>query len=395
MIDTVELKQQTDLLALAGQHTQLRPNSTNDLHGPCPLCGADGHGFHVKTDWFRCYKCNQSGDIIAYVRLRHNATFKQACEMLANGNLPTVDSAATPQPRPTQRAEPSPEWDQAKAERQLLGYQRALLSGGNPGADYLLGRGLDDLCMWHCFGLGYDARRNAIAMPWYRGENLCGIRFRLIRPTGDNKVISLKYSGFSGVLFGRQALTGCGERYRTLVLCEGEINALSIYQTCHDSNVDVLSLGSESSKLTDGMVTYAAKFRSVIVWMDKPQIRQRLQSSIRQAFGVHSETGSLAGRDANDMLRNGSLGGFLSAVRLQACADHGQRVALLWDLHDMACSWNGVDAGTAGILSKLYSDVTGKRLELIEVAPGEWRVDPVVDPLTALTSLDSVDALSF
>ena len=316
--------------------------------------------------------------------------------MLARGDLPTLDSPATPRPRPTPRAEPATTWNAVRISQRLTQWQNALLVGGNPGADYLIDRGLDDICMWKCFGLGYNSYNNSIAMPWYARRSLAGVRFRLIEPTGSQKLISARGSRFSGVLFGRQALTGCAESYRTLVLCEGELNALSIWQASHDSRVDVLSLGSESTRLTDAMVNYASRFRSVIVWMDKPQIRERLQTAIPHAYGVHSETGNLGGRDANDMLRNGSLGGFLSAVRLQACQDEPpQRAALLWDLYNAASAWAGVDGGTAGILSKLYSDVTGKRLELIEVAPGEWRIDLAADPLAALTSLDSVASLSF
>ena len=139
-------------------------------------------------------------------------------------------------------------------------------------------------------------------------------------------------SDFAGCLYGGQGLLGCAEPLRTLVLCEGEINALSIWQTCHGWNWDVLSLGSESARLTSAMVDYARRFERVIVWMDKPEVAKQMQAIIGSgAWAMNSLDGE---RDANDLLQVGHLGGLLATARYEACETNTERGRLLWNLWD-------------------------------------------------------------
>ena len=48
-------------------------------------------------------------------------------------------------------------------------------------------------------------------------------------------------------------------------------------------NLDVLSVGSESTTITDKMIEYAAQYRVRIVWMDKPEVAQRVAATARSS----------------------------------------------------------------------------------------------------------------
>jgi hypothetical protein len=150
-------------------------------------------------------------------------------------------------------------------------------------------------------------------------------------------------------MYGGQALINCAERLRTLVICEGELNAASIWQVAHYSQVDVLSTGSESAIISAPVLEYAAKYRNCIVWMDKAEIARKWAEQIPFATAVASPNGL----DANDLLKAGKLGGFLAAVRLKACRDDAQRVALKWDLWDQHNLYGGLDSGGVKVLGGL------------------------------------------
>jgi hypothetical protein len=194
----------------------------------------------------------------------------------------------------------------------------------------------------------------AICIPWYRGHQLCAVRFRFLTEQAyvdaqgqprRTKQTALAGSVFAGGVYGGQALLGCAEAYRTLLLCEGEFNAISIWQVHHEAALDVLSFGSEGAKLTPALIAYAKRYARVIVWADRPTITEQIMQAIPGACGVHSPP--LDGRvaDANDLLRKGWLGEFLATLRRMACQSHQEREKLAWDLWDAAQLAQGVDSG--------------------------------------------------
>ena len=124
-------------------------------------------------------------------------------------------------------------------------------------------------------------------------------------------------------------MAGCAEDLRTLVLCEGELNAISIWQQCHEWNWDVLSLGSESAKLTPAAIDYANRFERVIIWMDRTEIVKLLMHEVKGAYGVNSPKFGDKKRDANDMLMDGRLAEFLATVRINACETDRERERFL------------------------------------------------------------------
>ena len=361
----IDQAKQADLISIAERYTTLRRESSKEWAGPCPKC-AGYDRFHVRPDGWFCRQCHpEFGDQIAFIRWADGTDFTTAIEQLT-GQRPMQ---ATIQRKPAMRVHTAtkPAGWLNDAEMIVESAHAALMAGGS-GADYLLGRGLQPPT-WEAFNLGYREdvalpgtggkdRAPAIVMPWTRGGKLTAIRYRFLQmheytdldgQPRKAKQTALRDSDFAGVLYGGQVLLGCAEDLRTLVLCEGEINALSIWQTCHGWNWDVLSLGGESAKLTPAAIDYARRFGRAIIWMDKPDIAKAVMTAIPGAWGMNS----LNGKDANDMLQQGLLGGLLAMARFQACESNEERERLLWDIWDCAQSPGGVDDGTQQVMESI------------------------------------------
>lgn len=380
MIDTEQIKQGTNLIERAGQVTTLRRESRNEYSGPCPKCGGRDR-FHVRREWFFCRQCHEKrGDAIEFVSWLHGVPFRRACEMLGG-------QAATPRtekrrPSPTPRRRPGPRLRKsalAAMQERLFNDERA-----RPGREYLEGRGLHCLS-WLTFGFGYtpDAvgRGPAIAMPWYRAGKLTAIRYRLLHPVGRQKILSEPGSTFAGGLYGGHVLPDFvrlppepnqrpAEADRALILIEGELNAASIWQAAGRARVDVLSIGSDTQPIPPGAAALAGRYGLVVAWLDRPELARRVAAALPAAHAVSSP----GGRDANDLLQAGLLGGMIARLRVQAAAGDRDRLqALFWDYYDAARDINGVDAGTAAELQALAGQL-GRDLDIYEPEPGRWIV---------------------
>ena len=371
MIDTAEVKQNQSILSLAERHSELRKLSGGEWAGPCPNChGVDRFHVHDSEGWFFCRQCHgKRGDVIELVQwLGLAADFREAVELLSGQAMP---APATKRKAAPERKAERPAWQQAKAEALAASaHERLFGQAGEAGQQYLLSRGLE-AHTWLQFGLGFvgDAvgKGPAISLPWYAGGKLVAIRYRLLEPIGSQKLISEPGSRFSRRLFGGQSLLGCAEDRRCLVLCEGELNAASIWQAAHLSGVDVLSLGSESQRLTEAMIAYAGKFGQVIAWADRAEVAAELRAALPGSFAVQSPKG----RDANDLLQQGLLGGFLATARAELAAGPVELERLLLDLVDGAGRVQGTDASTALVIGRLAAG-RGKVSPLIEIEAGRW-----------------------
>ena len=165
-IDVDEVKRRGNLLSLIGGMVELkRVASTGggEYSGPCPFCG--GHDrLRVQPNqtpfpvWM-CRHCTSGkwGDGIEFGRRAWpGVSFREICERLAGGDLPTSTS-----PRPAPEAQPAAtppgaEW-QAAARQVLAECQAALWDPKyRKVLDYLVLRGLTEQTV-KLFGLGYCA----------------------------------------------------------------------------------------------------------------------------------------------------------------------------------------------------------------------------------------------
>jgi len=383
-----------DLVQLIGRYSQLRRQGPHEWAGPCPACGGEDRLRVTPTGWF-CRQCKPYEEskgwfgAIDWVMWRHNLDFKTAVGFLTGAQMTAAVQQRPAAPAQPERTEPDERWRE-RAGHIVTVAQGALMNVHTAGAAYLDKRALDP-GTWQAFGWGFGIYRDrtSIVMPWYRGGKLMAIRYRYIEPTPDGqRLIAQPGSKFGGVLYGGQAMEPGAEQTRTLVLCEGEINAASIWQVAHDTRLDVLSVGSESTRLTDAMIAHAAKYKHVIVWMDRREVATKMREQLPagtvavasplrkddQGNVLTGPDGKPQKIDANDMLRIGKLGAFLAGVRVKACGENGAtREGLLWDLVDAARLPLGIDPGTGAAALRLAGEL-GKRVTLYECPDGAWRV---------------------
>ncbi len=380
--EQIEAAKRVDLLTLAEQYTTLQRKSSREYAGPCPKCGGDDR-FHVSSDWFFCRQCHaKRGDSIEFLRwLRPDLSFSEAVAGLAASpslltaaakRAPYLAPPLTRTPRHGGGLRPKRWWRQHTAAMVRSGCAGAGLPvGAWVGAAYLAAIRVGLYAGGQCPGTGGRQQASAIVFPWYAGGKLVAVRFRFLDPPGKRKITALPGSRFAGKLFGGQHLTSCALRHRWLAICEGETNAMSCWQVANQTGLDVLSLGSESAKLSPKAIQVARQYRQVLLWVDRERVAQQLLSVLPGAVGIRSP----GGKDANDLLRAGLLGGFLATMRASHAKNPTELEALLWALYDAATPsghpLGGIDTSTAQVLRRLAGKL-GKRAAIYEAEPNRW-----------------------
>lgn len=239
-----------DLLALIGADTHLKRVSSHrggEYHGACPFCGGKDR-FRVQPKhnggFFVCRQCGKSGDAITYVRLTRGLTYAQALEYLGlQGNAPAPRRAPmTPAPTPVVSLESdwqalhNPAWQVAANAfvRECVGVLES--TAGKPARDYLAGRGLtEDVIRTNELGYNPAERRmkwggvsvwlpRGIVLPWRIDGELWKVNIRQRDPRDPEKRYIQAAGGANGMYNADCVTPGC-----TVVMVEGEIDALSVY----------------------------------------------------------------------------------------------------------------------------------------------------------------------
>jgi len=375
-IDTAQLKQSIDLREMVGRYTELRKETARELSGACPKCGGADR-FHVADDWFFCRRCHEKrGDVIEFTAWMNGCDFLAAVAMLTNAPLPVPTMKRTPI---TKRHPEQPQDWHRRATTIVDNAHYRLFNDSDVEAEagraYLDSRGIEPHA-WQAFKLGYThaaplpgtwdetkrahvyPKQPALVIPWYKAGKVCAVRYRFLQwheytdsegKERKEKQTALHDSSFAGVLYGGQALELSAISLSTLIICEGELNACSIWQTAKDSRVDVLSLGSESVHITPVMAAYTARYATVIAWLDREEKAQAVRSVLSVAHPIKSPNG----QDANDLYQAGQLGGFLALHRFQAAKNRHEQERVLWDLWDADHVWPGADASTNEVMTHI------------------------------------------
>lgn len=345
-IDTKQIKQTINLIDLAGRYTELHRESPKEFSGVCPKkpeCPSTDDSFHVKSDMFFCRKCyplgnNKPHDAIAFLQWVEGKTFVDACNALTGDYRPIVTQA-----RPAVKDAQQREWNEANQRQQAMRAHNALIAQkadeARAALTYLYSRGVN-LDTAKAFKIGvrmtslpgaWDSKTNlftyprqiAISLPWFdQSGALVAVKYRFLadhtytdidgRQRTNNKTSK---GNFTGHVFGWQAIAGPG-KVDTLVICEGELNALSIWQA-GSGHVDVLSTGTESmiAHLPQPVIDLAKQYKRVIVWADRGTLADSAALAI-DAASMRSPMidGYPKGADANDLLKMGKLGALLDAM---------------------------------------------------------------------------------
>jgi len=185
------------------------------------------------------------------------------------------------------------------------------------GRAYLAGRGFTPVT-WQAWGLGYTLawhprlkmKLPAVTLPWQANAEIQAVQYRFILPELAKPDRFSQRKGGERLLYGLDLRTGRD----TLVLAEGELNAVSLWQVVHE-RADVLSCGSQeglaqrrTQRLLGGV---AEAYRRVFIWLDDLARAAAAVPLIAPATGY--ALWSEGGLDANDRLQDGSLAAWLAA----------------------------------------------------------------------------------
>ena len=332
MIDIERIKREIDISSLIARHFTIT--------GSGSTLGTEEHDslkIFTETNSYCWYSkgADNAGSVIDWMvneeGMSKAGAIRSLSAMLDGESMP-VSAIVQSERKPKMQGL---EWAR-NANRKLSAAQSLLYeSAGADARDYLEARGLKPET-WRAFGLGYAdkhpsgafdyesktefyPKQPAIVMPWFSGENqkLIGIRYRFLQKhtftdksgaeQKDVKLTSLHDSNFKERLFGGHCLKSYDGGH-ILLICEGEINAMSIWQEC--PNVDVLSMGSQSQNFSPRFNEFVSRWNHVITWLDEPKLAK---SAAIRLTGAHAIS-SFNGEDANDLLRLGILGNYLNAV---------------------------------------------------------------------------------
>ncbi|MBS1958568.1 MAG: DNA primase [Bdellovibrionales bacterium] len=88
-----QLKSSISLIDIARENIELK-KSGNRYMGRCPFHGDRTPSFSVNKDFYYCFGCKETGDIISFMTKLHGLSFEEACEDLAEkANIQIPESA--------------------------------------------------------------------------------------------------------------------------------------------------------------------------------------------------------------------------------------------------------------------------------------------------------------
>ncbi|PLS77238.1 MAG: hypothetical protein CYG59_24845 [Chloroflexi bacterium] len=309
-----EIRRNNPIEEYAGRLVHLKGRG-KELYGPCPLCNDGEDRFHVnvQTQHASCRLCHNMQewlDVIGLYQAVNGCSFLEACAAL--GGHPNMPATVLEPRKAAERPQiwRSDAWQADARARISDAIQRLDSDAGKVGRDYLLKRGIQPET-WRAWSLGYgrdEYGQWGITLPWMVG-NLCTmLNYR--RVATHAKVKCLAKGDSERILYGVQMLD---MSVRGLVIVEGELNAVSIWQAARDLGLSVVSIGSQtpSDRTKEAIRKLAAKFARVIVWCDEAGNAQ----AVMQAVGPHAEgRQSPRGLEANDLLQQGLLRAFMEGV---------------------------------------------------------------------------------
>lgn len=155
----------------------------------------------------------------------------------------------------------------------------------------------------------------ALILPWVDADIATGVKWRFL--TGDQRYKSWgAYTGsFALNVFGRHVMGGA---YDTLLMTEGELNAVSCWQAVRAAGlpgVDVVSIGSDSVPDGPALVELAGDFAHTVAWLDEPTKAAAVRAILPGARVGKSPCGDDGAKlDANELLRRGALADFLRVI---------------------------------------------------------------------------------
>lgn len=286
---------------------------------------------HVYPTHMHCYGCGEHMDLLDFVAWREgldtSRDFDRLCAIIEERYVGVV----APPPASSQRRERPEVMPRGVAEYMhgRLGERRA----------WFRGRGLTDATIDREL-LGYDVKAYSIPV-WSSAGELLTIRFRRDDVAfGPEAETCAKYWGMYGrndaLLYNAKALE-LVEDWRLAVLCEGELDALRLYQ----EGLPALSATNGVGAFDESMagVVKAHHPEKVIVAYDQDEPGRLNAMRVAAMFGLRGRVARWPkewGKDVTDALRRRPLEEFLITL---LAAEPPQRVEAYWRATLRGVAW--------------------------------------------------------
>jgi DNA primase len=155
-----QVKSSVDIVTVIGEYVRLRKSGAR-YTGLCPFHKEKTPSFSVNPQhqFFKCFGCNEGGDVIAFIEKHENLSFWEALKLLAERNgipVPKQSGYADDDTRARAALFRMHELAEAEFRKQLAG------AAGAEARKYLEGRGVARESIER-FSLGYAPRTGAIA----------------------------------------------------------------------------------------------------------------------------------------------------------------------------------------------------------------------------------------
>lgn len=288
-------------------------NDHGHVSASCPFCEAgDGKEktllVSTEKNTYQCFECGASGDVFSFIMEYKNVSLREAAEILAkrvNMNLPEpISSKAGRQERE----------DIIKINQEAARYYFRNLTGPDKsGLDYLHNRGLSN-SMIKKFGIGYAPQEENGLYKYLRGKGFSDrqlkesglitfshgnaydkFRSRVMCPVinTDRKVLGFSGRAVAGeepkyknspatfafdkktILYGLN-LAQHSSHSREMILCEGNMDVVSLHQSGFDNAV--APLGTAFSKEHSNLLSRYADHVHLIFDSDEPGIKAALRA---------------------------------------------------------------------------------------------------------------------
>lgn len=311
-LDLEHIRATTDLYSLVARDTTLKRSGSGWYAGACPFCGGKDRFVLKQTSngWrWLCRHCTDTRylDAIDYVQRRDNLSLAEAIRALG-GEYTPAPLPKPPAPPPPQAEKP---FDRDVWMARVADACLRLDFGGNPTVRAYLQRRCLGRAIQMAAGLGagdhYDPtlkrERPALWIPYVSGDELTGVKFRFV----DDDPQGLRYTSARGSQAGLYLPYGTLLASGTLVVVEGELNALSIQQEF--PKLDCVSIGSQTvtERVRDQLRAIVQFYDRVLLWVDEPTKAEELKQTLPDAQVVTSPVADGAKLDANALLQQGIL----------------------------------------------------------------------------------------
>lgn len=323
--DFAGLRASLNLLEIASLYVELR-RVGKEFHGPCPVCGGRDR-FHVFSDLLSCHcrKCGNFWDAISLFAAKEGLSQIEAARRLGCSVHPFKGKASLQKPLGPKSCTPKfleTSWQQ-RARQVVHDCKSALWSPeGKSALQYLnSGRGLTATTLLS-FDIGFIKRdfsekRPAITLPWILIDtSVTAVKFRFFDDAScckGRRFTQLAQS--TSLLFGGQNL----QSDDLLVLIEGEVNCMSVWQACHWKGIDCLSFGSQGNWAgisSAAELLRVRRYKGLLVWCDEEAQSIKAGDLLKEFQPKLMK--SPRGKDANDVLLEFGPGGLLDLVELRS-----------------------------------------------------------------------------